>query len=128
MEGRPRQAPRVPGAPSNGAPSTPLGSGIADHSEWSWWWNFNRDPYLELKRHVLSGQVLTGSDDYFLGHGQRSEQGSRLPDREAIQTRIGPALQKAVVSGSWRVQSDAMMAIAKLPSRVRAGGAIACWS
>ncbi|MFT7484181.1 MAG: HEAT repeat protein [Candidatus Paceibacteria bacterium] len=98
----------------NTGPSTPSGVSIPDLSDWTWWWNYNRDPYLDIKRHVLGGGTVTGSDDFFLGHGQAAEASSLSPGDEDIRKIIGPALQRAVESGSWKVQSDAMMAIAKL--------------
>ena len=106
--------PAAPGANGPPPPATPAASAIVDLSDWSWWWNFNRDPYLDLKRSVLGGSVQTGSDDFFLGRGQEASGSSRLPDERAIRELVGPALQRGVESGSSQVQSDALIAIAKL--------------
>jgi HEAT repeat protein len=69
---------------------------------------------LDLKHHVLSAQAVTSDGGFYLGQGQKSTRQSLAPDDAMIQSVIGPALQEAVEAGSWRVQSDAMMAIAKL--------------
>lgn len=116
-------APKGPDAP--GGPES-IRAASVDISDWVWWWNYNKAPYLQLKSHVLGGEILTGSDEFFIGSGQESAMGSRLPSDEAIGMRIGPALQGAIESGSSRMQSDALIAIAKLhPTFVPQGKSMA---
>lgn len=109
-------APAGPSAPSapGGGPSTPGRGNLIDLSDWSWWWNFNRDPYLQLKQSVLSQGVQTSGDEFFLGRGQHTSLTSRLPDPETLEQVVGPALLEAIETGTSRMQGDAMIAIAKL--------------
>lgn len=107
-------SPTAPAPATPRAPSSPAGVVIADWSDWSWWWNFNRDPYLDLRHKVLSSGALTDGGEFDLGQGQTASRTSLAPDEEMIRTEIGPALQAATENGSWRVKSDAMLAIAKL--------------
>jgi HEAT repeat protein len=112
-------APRGPATPAPGTsppgPMTPSpGQSLPDLSDWSWWWNFNRDPYLELKRAIHAGAVTTGSDEFFLGHGAKAGGAGHMPSGNDIKTRIGPALQAAIEGESWTIQTDSMLAIAKL--------------
>jgi len=96
-----------PSGPSTGSPSgpttpTPAGPGAAtgtpggrpagpstgggatgpDLTGWEFWWNFNKDQYLNLKAAIYSG-VVSGSDTFFLGSapegagGDGRAQGSR---------------------------------------------------
>jgi HEAT repeat protein len=84
-------------------------------SGWSWWWLYNREPYLDLKAKVLTGTPGTGSDDFFLGHDTRVARESAAPDDSQLATLVGPALQAAIVADeSNRIVSDAMIALAKL--------------
>ncbi|MCB9914053.1 MAG: HEAT repeat domain-containing protein [Planctomycetes bacterium] len=110
--GRTRRAELGPQAPA--APSTPAGVELPDLSEWTWWWNFNRDPYLDLKRQVQVGETTTSSDDFYLGHGQSARRSDALPDAEARRTLIGPALLASIDAGSYHLQGDALLALAKL--------------
>ncbi len=114
--------PRGPAAPAPSgaapipasAPSSPKGSSLPDISDWTWWWSYNRDPYLDLKLKVLDLGSLTGDDEFNLGQGQSVTRTSLLPDDKMKLELIGPALQAAIETGSWRMKSDGMLAIAKL--------------
>lgn len=110
--------PGVPGpsAPGgSGGPSTPAGGvQLPDLSDWTWWWNYNKHGYLQLKHHILSDAVQTGSDEFYLGTGQTLSKTDYSVEDAALIESIGPALQRAVESGSSRVQSDALLAIVKL--------------
>ena len=125
-----------PPGPSSppGAPSSPTGTPPAysqdkekpDLSGWGPWWGFNRDPYLDLKRSLHRELVVTGSDDFFLGRGERAQ----IPDREEpgqreLQGRVVPALLEALrTERSDDVQTAALMALAKIGGGGSHGDAI----
>jgi len=75
------EPPPTPPSPVAGhaRPATPSGASFPDISHWAWWWNFNRDPYSDIKRHVFKGGVLAGSDGFFLGHGQIARKTGEAP-------------------------------------------------
>jgi HEAT repeat protein len=95
--------PAGPAAPGQGpgGPKSPVtgggGSTGPDLTVWQFWWGFNRDPYLNLKSKIHDVGSLTGSDDFFLGHGQKSNTKDSLkPSEETIRQEIVPALLAAI--------------------------------
>ena len=42
-----------------------------DLTLWNWWWEFNREPLLELKSHLYNQDVRSGQDGFYLGGGYR---------------------------------------------------------
>ena len=114
-------------APSTGAPSGPSGGkgpttggrGMPiedDLTRWSFWWEFNKDPFIRLKDAVQQGGTQTGSDDFYLGSTRRSEATNSLkPTEEQIRDEILPALKKAIDSTENRdINSSCMVAMAKV--------------
>jgi len=61
---------------------------------WSFWWEFNKEPYLNLKSKIQSGGPQTGTEGFFLGHsdGKASGKDSLKPTQEQIRQKIVPAL------------------------------------
>ncbi|MFT7486087.1 MAG: HEAT repeat protein [Candidatus Paceibacteria bacterium] len=111
--------PAGPGAPGSGRPSGPStagGGGGPDLTLWQFWWGFNKDPYLNLKSHIHSDGATTGSDDFFLGHGQKTQaKDSMRPSEETIRGVIVPALQKSLASETQNdIVTGAMIALAKI--------------
>jgi len=107
--------PSGPQAPKGGGPPSTAASTMPELSSWTWWWIYNQDPYLDLKQRVLSEDALTGSDDFFLGHGSREVADGAAATDEQFQEQVGPALQRVIeAETSDRILSDAMIALAKL--------------
>ena len=94
--------------------SVPLPAGVAPAS-WQLWWRHNRDAFLDLRRR-LDERVLTGSDTFFLGHGDTSlSRDLRRPSREEISTRVVPALSAALESErDPQILQRSMIALAKI--------------
>lgn len=116
----PGAGPAGPTAPGGGGPVTPGGRGGIqlpdDLGKWQFWWEFNKDRYIKLRESVLSGEVKTGSDEFFLGSTKSESSRDILrPSEEDIQERILPALKKALDSkGSRDIISSCMVAMAKV--------------
>jgi len=108
--------PAAPGASGPSGPSTPAGSAGADLTLWQFWWGFNKDPYLNLKSKIHSDATQTGSDDFFLGHGQKNQaKDSMAPSEETIRGTIVPALINALETERQNdIVTGAMMALAKI--------------
>ncbi len=111
--------PAGPAAPGNSGPKGPTTSGGSagpDLTLWQFWWGFNKDPYLNLKSHIHSDSTLTGSDDFFLGHGQTNQaKDSMAPSEETIRGTIVPALIKSLETETNNdIVTGAMIALAKI--------------
>ncbi len=123
-----------PGAPGTPAPSTPggpagtpaggdrnpttAGSGASgpDLTVWQFWWGFNREPYLNLRSKIHAGATQTGSDEFFLGRGQKDQAKDSLrPSEAVVRGTVVPALLKALATeNSNDILTGAMIALAKI--------------
>lgn len=101
--------------PANTGPVTPGSDAGPDLAGWQLWWDVNQHAYLDLKRALWDPGALTGSDDFFLGHGQRTLAHDLRPDPDELATRALPALL-AVIEGERQpeVLSGCLMALAKM--------------
>ncbi len=112
----------TPGNPT----ATPGGrqTGGVDRTRWTWWWEFNREPYLRLKHHVLGGDPVTGEDGFL---GLDPDGGADLrPTTAQIRDEILPALVGAIErTRQPDVVSSALIALGRvgddLPESDRAG-------
>jgi HEAT repeat protein len=106
----------APGGPTAaGAPSTG-GFGDVDLTAWSFFWEFNKDPYLALKEHVHRDEPVTGDVTWFLGEGTRKQSVDRLkPSESEIRNTIVPALVAALQTESNNdVVTGCLIALAKI--------------
>ena len=112
----------TPGAPAGapGGPSGPTTSGGGntgpDLTIWQYWWGFNKEPYIILRAAVRSGSVQTGSDDFFLGFGEKEQaRNSLAPSEITIRNKIVPALKTALRTERQNDILDAsLIALAKI--------------
>jgi HEAT repeat protein len=112
----------TPGGPHHGGngrssgPVTPGGAAGTDRTQWQFWWGFNRDPYLNLKHHIHGPRTVTGSDDFYLGFGQREGLRETLaPSEQTIREKIVPALLQALrTETSNDIVTGSMIALAKI--------------
>ena len=110
-------SPGAPGGGSGGKPATGAsGDGGADLTLWSFWWEFNKEPYLNLKSKIQSGATETGTEGFFLGHGTKGEgKDSLKPTQEQIRQRIVPALLGALEKEANNdIVTGCMIALAKI--------------
>ncbi len=121
--------PSGPSTPSPGGPGVPTGgpaggagavstggsAGGADLTLWEFWWEFNKDPYLNLKAAIHMG-IVTGSDDFFLGRGTAAQSKDNLkPSEAAIREKVVPALKEALEKETNNdIVTGAMIALAKI--------------
>ncbi|MEE2887129.1 MAG: HEAT repeat domain-containing protein [Planctomycetota bacterium] len=87
-----------------------------DLSKWQYWWEFNKDPFINLKEAIHAPEVVTGSDEYFLGAlGRRVSIDKIKPSESDIQDVILPALRRAMVITENRdILSSCIVAMAKI--------------
>ena len=122
--GRPAASPGSPGgagAPGgspSGGPATGLGAGGPDSSVWQFWWGFNQAPYLELRRR-LRQEVVTGSDEFYLGQGTRQSARNRRQVTDAmLRGKVVPALLKALEGcRDSDIVTGCLIALAKIGDR-----------
>ncbi|MEQ1893984.1 MAG: HEAT repeat domain-containing protein, partial [Planctomycetota bacterium] len=114
--------PGVPGPGRGGAPGqsgSPVsgpGSEVGDLTQWSFWWEFNKDPYLQLKRAIHEGHAVTGSDSWFLGNGEKDQaRESSRPSEQQIRQLVVPALRGALAKESDNdIVTGCLIALAKI--------------
>jgi len=112
--------PRGQGPGGSGAgPSvafTPGGDPSLDLTQWTFWWEFNKDPYLDLKRRLADPGAVTGSDGWFLGIGEKSQTlDSMAPTSEQIRSTVVPALLAALEQESNNdIVTGCLIALAKI--------------
>jgi HEAT repeat protein len=82
----------VPGGSGSG-PST--SGGDEDLTAWTFWWEFNKEPYLLLKDALGKGPPTTGSPDWFMGLGDKAD-GLRIA--RAVSDDQRRAIQEALLS------------------------------
>jgi HEAT repeat protein len=107
-----------PAGPSFGGPTTgPRGVPIGiDLTKWQFWWEFNKDPYLNLKQAIHASLVTTGSDEFFMGGSRRSEGRDTLkPSESIIIGSVLPALKRTIDATDQRdIVSSCLIAMAKI--------------
>lgn len=121
--------PSTPGAPSPAGPSTggvPTGNTGggqlttemlqtgADLTLWTYWWEFNKDPYLQLKA-AISKTMTTGAEDFFNERGKTKVKETLRPSEELIKQTVVPALLATLQSEDNNdIVTGCMMALAKI--------------
>ena len=112
--------PGTPGAGPGAGPSKPStgggGSSGPDLTVWTFWWEFNKAPYINLKAHIHSGGTKTGSDDFFLGFGEQEQaKDSMRPTEAQIRQKVVPALLRALEKETNNdIVTGALIALAKI--------------
>lgn len=97
-----------------------------DVTGWQVWWNYNRDPYLDLRSTVreVSKSSVTGWEDYFLGLGQTpSEAVSLRPPLVALRESVVPALFEVLENETdIDLLGGALIALGKIGEEGRPAG------
>jgi HEAT repeat protein len=124
--------PNGPGAPTTGtSPGGSTGPGVStpganplsggmdvteSYNDWSFWWGFNKDRFLDLKGKLASIGVTTGSDEFELGFlGPKGSDKIGI-DRETVQRLVYPVLRRVLEDEKRSADelSSALVALAKL--------------
>ncbi|MEM7199314.1 MAG: HEAT repeat domain-containing protein [Planctomycetota bacterium] len=109
----------APGAnPTARGPSTP-GRGVQvgpDLSRWQFWWEFHKDPYINLREAIHAGSITTGSAEFIMGGHRRSEAKDKIaPSETDILKRVLPALKRSLDGTDQRdIVSSCLIAMAKI--------------
>ena len=121
-----RPAPQTGGGGPNGGPGGP-GVGRApgrtggivlqdDLSRWVYWWEFNKDPYLQLRKALEDMGPTTGSDGIYMGPSHRNNGVDLLrPTESMLLMGVVPDLRRALEATNNRdITSSCMVALAKI--------------
>ncbi len=135
--------PNGPGGPGNGngpttgSPANPNGSGNGrlipgtggqtdtDLAEWTFWWETNKDPFLNLKAAIHAQAPTTGEEGWWLGEGSKRIVNDRTrPNDQIVFDTVVPVLRSALASSSNRdIVTGCMIALAKIgDERLGEGG------
>jgi len=118
-------APGTPGASNPVQALTQTGGGpSADLTLWTFWWEFNKEPYLNLKDAIHGGATVTGDSSWFLGRGaKRQEKDNLAPDEATIRQVVVPALKKALENETNNdIVTGSLIALAKIGDQATEGG------
>ncbi|MEW6073693.1 MAG: HEAT repeat domain-containing protein [Planctomycetota bacterium] len=125
------------GYPTGGAPSHPYGPGIpnpglppgattagggsgdpgVDLTEWTWWWELEKELHLEVRARLGERGATSGSDGFFLGRGQKRPPAAddRRPSAATIRGEILPALRRALEAERGQdLRTACLVAIARI--------------
>ena len=87
-----------------------------DLSSWSWWWEFNKEPYLDLRGRLEDARVVSGSDAFDAGpvpgDGERH---GRRPSAAELREVVLPALRAALAASESNDMTTAcLVALARI--------------
>ncbi|MDF1797874.1 MAG: HEAT repeat domain-containing protein [Planctomycetota bacterium] len=110
--------------PGGGAANTPGIDMTADLTEWSYWWEFNKAGYLNLRDNLRGKVVDTGTADWFLGKNtQKQDLDRRAPRKEDIDQLVVPALLEALHTETHNdIITGCLMALAKIGDKTGEDG------
>lgn len=101
----------APGGVTTGGRGTRLG---ADLTQWQFWWEFNKDPFIRLRDEIHRGGPQTGDDNFYLGNTRKTSGNNLAPTKE---DKIGvlATLRRAMKStNNVDIISACMIAMAKV--------------
>ncbi len=109
------------GSGSTGSTGTPVGPTqpgsiqISTETDWSHWWELNKDRYLNLKSRIYSNDIKPGSASFFLGGWPAAlSKDSLRPTTEQIREHVVPALLHALETESHNeIITGCLIALAK---------------
>lgn len=109
-------APSVPGLSKGPGPGTGIGDSGADRTQWTFWWEFNKEPYLSLKARIHEVGTRSGTDGFFLGLGEKDQgKTSRKPSEQQIREIVVPALLQALARETNNdILTGCLIALAKI--------------
>ena len=112
--GAPGPAPGV----NPGGPVSPVGGADpgADFTAWTFWWEFNKEPYLDLKRHIHGAPPDSGTPGWYLGRGVKADTKlAYAPSPTQIRQIVVPALLRALKDeANPDIVTGCLIALAKI--------------
>lgn len=123
--------------PGSGGPATPAGGGFGGgagggrgpitgpgtrgkkhrgdgYEQWEFWWEYNKDRYLDLRARLGDHQVETGTSGFLTGAGTRiSLSPARRPTLDDVERRVVPVLRSLLGESSDEIVDSAVLALGR---------------
>lgn len=82
---------------------------------WEFWWEQNKDPFLNLKNRLSQSGNVSGSSGFLTGRGRKEEAtNSKRPTPEIIKNEIVPSLREALNEDNADILDSAVLALARI--------------
>ncbi len=118
----PGAGPVAPGGGGSGPRGPVTGSGMGGKKnkpaegfeQWQFWWENNKDRYLDLRKRLGEGAVQSGSAGFLTGMGRKEEASlSRRPTSEEVNQQILPLLRGVLGEDDPDIVDSAVLAIGR---------------
>lgn len=113
--------PNIPGAAGGGGFRSTTGGasrrrgGAEGFERWEFWWEHNKEPFLNLKNRMGDSAVVSESPGFFTGRGRKQAAlSNNRPTVDDIKNRIVPELRKLLDESNSDVVDSAALAIPRM--------------
>lgn len=104
--------PRVASTGGLGRKRTVSGEG---YERWEFWWERNKDPFLNLKNRLSQSGNVSGSSGFLTGRGRKEDATtSKRPNAEVVNREIAPYLVEALSADNADILDSAVLALARI--------------
>lgn len=123
------------GGPSTGTPTGPVGGSggntptstggesLVDLELWTFWWEFNKDPFLNLKAAIYDGAGVSGDDDLFIGRGNSADAKATFrPTKDQIGRAAAAIKEMLETESNNDIVTGCLIALAKIGDTVPEDG------
>lgn len=99
----------------------------AHYEVWEFWWENNKDRFLDLKGHLVKSTSVTGSINGITGRGRFTPAGAtRRPTAERIRTEVVPVLEALTLDSDDRdILDSAILALGRVTEAQDGAGTLA---
>ncbi len=117
----PGGGPVAPGSGGAGPRGPVTGPGLGGrrrpsegYEQWQFWWESNKDRYLDLRRRLGENTIQTGSAGFLTGMGRKEAAAlSRRPSAEEVNQTILPLLRSVLSENDADIVDSAVLAIGR---------------
>lgn len=108
------------GSSPGAAPVTTGGGGpTVDPELWTFWWEFNKDPFLNLKAAIYEDAKSSGDDEIFLGKGSREDVKTTFrPEKQQIDAATAAIIATLESESNNDIVTGCLIALAKIGDTV----------
>lgn len=92
------------------------------YERWEFWWERNKEPFLNLKNRLERTRNVSGSSGFLVGRGKKDDATtSRRPNAKVVRERIAPRLLEALQTDNADILDSAVLALARITRTEDAG-------
>ncbi|MEW6741211.1 MAG: HEAT repeat domain-containing protein [Planctomycetota bacterium] len=109
-----------PATPGRGRPARSItgslrkGGSSPGHEQWEYWWNYNKEAFLNLRERLLRAGTYTGPAGYYLGMGSGKAVAANRVSRDVVERTILPALIQLFTEDDADIVDSAVLAAARI--------------